>query len=152
MLNIVLYAPRIPQNTGQIARACWAMNCRLHLVRPLGFRVDAPALKRSAVGYLAEMEFTVHENGEAFWAAIPDPARVWLVTKFGRTAYTKAAFRAGDWLLMGNETEGLPPEWLERHAARTLRIPMANPACRCLNLATSAAVVMFEALRQIAPE
>jgi tRNA (cytidine/uridine-2'-O-)-methyltransferase len=150
MLNIVLYAPRIPQNTGQIARACWAMNCRLHLIRPLGFRVDAAALRRSAVGYLAEMEFTVHENGEAFWAAVPDPSRVWLVTKFGRTAYTGVHYREGDWLLLGSETEGLPPEWLERYAAQTLKIPMPNPACRCLNLATSAAVVMFEALRQIA--
>lgn len=118
-------------------------------IRPLGFRVDEAALKRSAVGYLAEMEFTVHASGEAFWAAVPDPARVWLVTKFGRHAYTAAPYRAGDWLLLGSETEGLPPPWLEQYPDQTLKILMANPAVRCLNLATSAAVVMFEALRKI---
>lgn len=147
--NIALYAPRIPQNTGQIARACWAMNCRLHLVRPLGFRVDASALKRSAVGYLAEMDFTVHESGAAFWSALPDPSRVWLVTKFGQTPYTAVPYREGDFLLLGSETEGLPPAWLEQYPAQTVSIPMLNPAVRCLNLATSAAVVLFEALRQV---
>ena len=149
MLNLVLYAPRIPQNTGQIARACWAAGARLHLIRPLGFRIDAPALRRSSVGYLSEMDFTVHENAAAFRAALPDPSRLWPITKFGKTPYTDAAFRPADWLLLGNETEGLPPEWLEEFSARTLRIPMANPACRCLNLATAATVVLFEALRQI---
>jgi tRNA (cytidine/uridine-2'-O-)-methyltransferase len=149
MLNVALYAPRIPQNTGQIARACWAMNCQLHLIRPLGFRMDAPALKRASVGYLAEMDIKVHADGEAFWRAVPDPARVWLVTKFGQTAYTQARFAPGDWILLGNETEGLPPEWLARYPRQTLRIPMPNPEARCLNLATAASAVLFEALRQI---
>jgi tRNA (cytidine/uridine-2'-O-)-methyltransferase len=148
-LNIALYAPRIPQNAGQIARACWAMHCRLHLIRPLGFRVDDPALRRASVQYWDQMDVGLHAGGEQFWSAVPDPGRVWLVTKFGRTPYTQASFRAGDWLLFGNETEGLPPPWLEEHAARTLTIPMPNPQARCLNLATAATAVMFEALRQI---
>jgi tRNA (cytidine/uridine-2'-O-)-methyltransferase len=150
MLNLVLYAPRIPQNTGQIARACLAMNCRLHLVRPLGFRVDAPALARASVGYLKEVDLTVHADGEAFWSAVADPARAWLVTKFGRRAYTEVNFAADDWLVFGNETEGLPADWLARRPGQTIRIPMLNPRARCLNLATAASVVMFEALRQVA--
>lgn len=149
MLNIVLHAPRIPQNTGQIARACLAMNCRLHLIRPLGFRLNGPQVKRSSVGYLEEVDLVVHASGEAFWETVPDVSRVWLITKFGQKAYTEAAYRDDDWLVMGSETEGLPPEWLQEHAARTLRIPMTNPNARCLNLATSTCVVMFEALRQI---
>lgn len=78
MLNVVLYAPRIPQNTGQIARACHAVGARLHLVRPLGFRVDAPALRRASVGYLAEIDMTVHADGDALWQAI-GAAPAWLV-------------------------------------------------------------------------
>ena len=149
MLNVVLYAPRIPQNTGQIARACWAMNCRLHLVRPLGFRMDAPALKRAAVGTLAEMDIPIFADGDVFWRSVPDFGRAWLITKFGRREYTQARYQAGDWLVFGNETEGLPPEWLERQGERTLRIAMPNPQARCLNLATAASAVLFEALRQI---
>lgn len=156
MLHVVLYAPRIPQNAGQLARACWAMGCRLHLIRPLGFRIDAPGLKRAAVGHLAEMmkagEIVIHKDGEAFWQSVPDLSRVWLVTKFGKRDYTTAQFRDGDWIVMGNETEGLPPPLLETWRAerpdQTLRIPMPNPAARCLNLATAATAVLFEALRQ----
>ena len=148
-IHLVLHAPRIPQNTGQIARGCLAMGCRLHLIRPLGFRVDAPALRRAAVGHLEQVDLEVHADGEAFWSAAPNPDRVWLVTKHGRLDYAEVAYQPGDWLVFGNETEGLPPEWLQRHAERTVRIPMVNPAARCLNLATAAAVVMFEALRQV---
>ena len=152
MLNLVLYAPRIPQNTGQIARACLAAGARLHLIRPLGFRLDAPALRRASVGYLAEMDLTVHANADAFWAAVADPDRAWFVTKNGQVPYTDAGFADGDWIVLGNETEGLPTDWLMRRPERTLRIPMPNPACRCLNLATAAAIVLFEALRRIGAE
>ena len=149
MLNLVLYAPRIPHNTGQIARACLAAGARLHLIRPLGFRMDAPALRRASVGYLAEMDLTVHADDEAFWEAVVDPDRAWLITKNGQVPYTEVGFADEDWIVLGNETEGLPPDWLARRPDRTVRIPMPNPACRCLNLATSAAIILFEALRQI---
>ena len=148
-LNIALYAPRIPQNTGQIGRACLAMGCRLHLVRPLGFRVDAAALRRASVGHLAELDMQIHADGEALWQTIGDPGRAWLVTKFGRARYDEVNYAPGDWFIFGNETEGLPPRWLDDHAGRTLRIPMARAEARCLNLATAASAVMFEALRQI---
>ena len=148
-LHIVLYAPRIPHNSGQIARSCLAMGCRLHLVRPLGFRLDAAALRRSAVGHLAEVDLQVHADGDALWRVAPDPTHVWLVSKYGQINYTDVNFQEGDWLIFGNETEGLPSDWLQRHADRTLCIPMVNPQARCLNLATAVTAVMFEALRQI---
>jgi tRNA (cytidine/uridine-2'-O-)-methyltransferase len=149
MLNLVLVAPRIPQNTGQVARACFAAGARLHLVRPFGFRFDAPALKRASVGYLAKMDIPIHADGPVLWSAIPDPARAWLITKHGRLDYTEISYRSDDWLILGNETEGLPPDWLAARPDQTVRIPMPNPDARCLNLATAAVVVLFEALRQI---
>ena len=148
-LHVVLRAPRIPQNAGQIARACYATGCRLHLVRPLGFRVDDPGLRRAAVGHLGAADLVVHDDDAAFWASVPDPDRAWLVTKHGAKDYAEAVRRGGDWLIFGNETEGLPAEWLAEHAERTATIPMANAEARCLNLATAASAVMFEALRQL---
>jgi tRNA (cytidine/uridine-2'-O-)-methyltransferase len=149
MLNLVLNAPRIPHNTGQIARACHCAGSRLHLVRPLGFQIDGHAMRRAAVGYLAEMDIAVHPGPDDLWEAIGDSGRAWLITKSGQTPYTEVGFREGDWLIFGNETEGLPPQWLQRWPERTVRIPMPNPEVRCLNLATAAGVVLFEALRQI---
>ncbi len=148
-LRIVLYAPRIPQNVGQIARTCYAMNLELHLIRPLGFRIDSAALQRAGVGYWDRLAPQVHADTEAFRAALPDDARVYLVTKHGRTAHTQGRFAPGDWLIFGNEDEGLPETWIEEQIDRTLVINMVNPAARCLNLATSVSVVAFEALRQI---
>jgi tRNA (cytidine/uridine-2'-O-)-methyltransferase len=150
-LHIALFAPRIAQNTGQIARTCFAMNLALHLIRPLGFRIDGPALRRAAVGHWHELNPTIHASGQAFWNAFPDPSRVFLVTRHGRRAYTSVDFHPGDTFLFGNETEGLPPEWLDAHADRTLAIPMARPEARCLNLASAASAVMFEAIRQLGP-
>lgn len=129
------------------------MHCQLHLIRPLGFRMDEAALRRSAVGYLAEMKLPVHTDARAWRNHLADhqvdPARVWYLTKHGRRTYTEIAFEPGDWLVFGNESEGLPPEWLESNPDQTLRIPMLNPEARCLNLASSVNIVMFEALRQL---
>jgi tRNA (cytidine/uridine-2'-O-)-methyltransferase len=147
--HVALYAPRIAQNVGQIARTCYAMNLGLHLIRPLGFRIDGPHLRRAAVGYWEELNPTIHPSGADFWTSIPDPSRVFLVTKQGRHAYTSAHFCSGDMLLFGNETEGLPADWIEAHADRTLAIPMARAEARCLNLASAASAVIFEAIRQL---
>lgn len=148
-LNIVLYAPRIAQNTGQIARTCFAMDLSLHLIRPLGFRIDAASLRRSAVGYWEELQPAVHPSLDAFMVSLKSAERLFLITKHGRRRYTETAFRPGDFLLFGNETEGLPAGLRDAHADRTLAIPMKRPEARCLNLATAASVVTFEALRQI---
>ena len=149
MLNIVLYAPRIPQNTGQIARSCIAMNCRLHLVRPLGFRMDAASLKRSSVGYLEDMDIVIHDDINMFRDTARYPSRTWLVSKYGYHPYDSVRFEEHDWLVFGNETEGLPANWLEENPKQTLMIPMLNAETRCLNLSTAASVVMFEAIRQL---
>jgi len=151
-LNIVLYAPRIAQNTGQIARICYAMDLKLHLIRPLGFRIDEASLRRSAVGYWNELQPEIHPSVETFLESVPDPSRLFLVTKHGSLSFTKAQFRPGDFLVFGNETEGLPAAWREAVRERTLVIPMARPEARCLNLASAAAAVTFEALRQINAE
>lgn len=126
-----------------------AMNLELHLIRPLGFKTDAATLRRAGVGYWEEMQPVIHDRGETFWNSVADPSRVFLITKFGRRDYTDAAFKQGDYLLFGNETEGLPREWLDARSDQTLFIPMKNPAARCLNLATAASAVIFEAVRQI---
>lgn len=149
LLNVVLYAPRIPHNTGQIARTCFAMGLQLHLIRPLGFRIDAAALRRAAVGHWQEIRPIIHADGSAFWGQVPELGRVHLISKVGRRAYTEADFESGDWIVFGNEDEGLPNEWLQAHGERSLRIPMRNPEARCLNLATAASVVIFEAVRQL---
>lgn len=148
-LRVVLYAPRIPQNVGQIARTCYAMNLELHLIRPLGFRIDSAALQRAGVGYWDRLAPQVHADADAFRSALPDDARVYLVTKHGRTSHTRARFAPGDWLVFGNEDEGLPETWIEEQIERTIVIEMPNPEARCLNLATAVSVVAFEALRQI---
>lgn len=151
-LQVVLYAPRIAQNTGQIARTCYAMDLGLHLIRPLGFRIDEASLKRAAVGYWPELDPTIHASGAEFWATVSDPSRVFLVSKRGGRPYTSLRFRAGDHLLFGNETEGLPDAWLTERASQTLAIPMARPEARCLNLATAASAVIFEAVRQLSED
>ena len=97
MLNIVLYAPRIPQNTGQIARSCIAMNCRLHLVRPLGFRMDSASLKRSSVGYLEDMDILIHDNINMFRNTASYPSRSWLVSKNGYHPYDSVRFKEHGW-------------------------------------------------------
>lgn len=148
-LNVVLYAPRIAQNTGQIARTCYAMGLKLHLIRPLGFRIDAASLRRSAVGYWDELQPLIHASVEAFLETAGAPDRVFLVTKFGATPYTAVNYRAGDYLVFGNETEGLPAAWRDACPDRTLAIPISHPEARCLNLASAASAVTFEALRQI---
>lgn len=125
------------------------MNLELHLIRPLGFRVDAASLRRAGVGYWDEVNPTIHEDGEAFWRAVGDASRVFLITKHGKRKFTEAGFRRGDWVLLGNEDEGLPREWIEKFMDQTIVIPMRNPNTRCLNLATAATAIIFEGVRQI---
>jgi tRNA (cytidine/uridine-2'-O-)-methyltransferase len=149
ILRIALWAPRIPQNTGQIARTCFAMGMELHLIRPLGFRTDAASLRRAGVGYWEEVNPVIHTDLDVFWNAVDDPARVFLFSKHAPRSFRDARFRRGDYLLFGNEDEGLPSDCLAAHADRALVIPMKNPAARCLNLAAAVTAASFEALRQI---
>ena len=151
MFNIVLVEPEIPQNAGNIARTCAATGCTLHLVKPLGFEISDKYLKRAGLDYWHLVNVVVHESTEVFFASCPENARFHLFTTKAPRAYTQAAFSAGDYLVFGKETRGLPEELLIRHPASCVRIPMREEA-RSLNLSNSVAVAVYEGLRQNAFE
>lgn len=147
-LHIVLVEPEIPPNTGAIARLCAATNTVLHLVEPLGFRLDDKALKRAGMDYWQHVEWRTWPDWAAFRAANAGVRLHFLTTKTTRV-YTDARFGPDDFLVFGRETKGLPESLLAANAEACLTIPMPNPAVRSLNLATAAAIVLFEALRQV---
>ena len=145
-MNIVLVNPEIPQNTGNIARTCAATGAVLHLIRPLGFELSDRYLKRAGLDYWNLMEYYVYDDLEAFFREHPGARCHYATTKAPR-GYHEAAYRDGDFLFFGCETRGLPENLLEKVYDRCIRIPM-RPEARSLNLANSAAVVLYEALRQ----
>ncbi|VTR97473.1 tRNA (cytidine(34)-2'-O)-methyltransferase [Tuwongella immobilis] len=147
MLHIALWEPEIPPNTGNIARMCAATATRLHLIGSLGFRLDDRALKRAGCDYWPAVDVVMHATFADFEAII-DPTQLWLVENPAPRRYTQATFRDGDCLLFGNESRGLPMTIRERYADRMIDIPMTTDAVRSLNLATSAGIVLYEALRQ----
>lgn len=143
MFNIVLYRPEIPQNTGNIARTCACTGTKLHLIRPLGFDISESAIKRAGLDYWDKVQIAEYENWQDFLSR-NENARIFAFTKKASLPYTKAEFRDGDYLLFGRETSGLPDELIRENA---LRIPMRS-GVRCLNLSNSAAIALYEALRQ----
>jgi len=148
MFQIVLVEPEIPANTGNIARSCLAAGARLHLVKPLGFSIDDRSLKRAGLDYWKDVQVSVWDSLESLFAAqTPDARFFFLTTKCDRPYYS-AKFRAGDFLVFGRETKGLPESLLEANHSRLLTIPMSNKT-RSLNLATTVGVVLFDAMRQI---
>jgi len=147
-MNIVLLEPEIPPNTGNVARLCAATRTRLHLIEPLGFKLDDAALRRAGMDYWREVEWHRWPDWAAFAGALPPGARVWLVEQGGGRLYTEACFGPDDCLVFGRETAGLPSALLAAHRETWVRIPMFNPAARSLNLANCVALVLFEALRQ----
>jgi tRNA (cytidine/uridine-2'-O-)-methyltransferase len=147
-LHIVLVEPEIPPNTGTIARFCAATDTTLHLVEPLGFKLDDRALKRAGMDYWQHVTWKTWPDWAALRTAHPEARFHFLTTKTTRS-YTDARFQPDDFLVFGRETRGLPESLLKENAAACLTIPMSNPGVRSLNLATAAAVVLFEALRQI---
>ena len=147
-LQIVLVEPEIPPNTGAIARLCAASNTVLHLVEPLGFRLDDRNLKRAGMDYWEHVTWRTWPDWETLHQAHPSARFHFLTTKTYRP-YTEAVFEPNDFLVFGRETKGLPESLLNENAAACLTIPMLNPQVRSLNLATAAAIVLFEALRQV---
>ena len=148
MLNIVLVEPEIPQNTGNIARTCAATGSRLHLVEPLGFSVSDRAVKRAGLDYWHLVEVTVYSDLNDLFSRCPEAADdLWLATTKAPRAYSEARFSPDCWLFFGKETAGLPLAFREAHRERCIRLPMVSEA-RSLNLANSAAVLVYEALRQ----
>jgi tRNA (cytidine/uridine-2'-O-)-methyltransferase len=149
MLEIVLWEPEIPPNTGNVARLCAALGWPLHLVGPLGFRVSDRAVRRAGLDYWDDVDLHHHANRAAFEAAFPSPA-LWLFSTGARTAFWDVAYRPGDFLVFGSETRGLPADLLASHPGRAVRIPHGE-AVRSLNLANCVAIAAYEALRQNRP-
>ena len=144
-LNIVLVEPEIPQNTGNIARTCAVTGARLHLVEPLGFRIDDRKLKRAGLDYWQYLDITFYRDLPDFFAR-NEGAYFFFSTK-GRRTYADVAYPDGAYLFFGKETKGLPESLLLEHPGTTVRIPMLDDA-RSLNLSNSVAVGVYEALRQ----
>lgn len=128
MFNVVLVAPEIPANTGNIGRTCVVTGSRLHLVGPLGFSLDERALRRAGLGYWESLDVTVHESWDAFLEAAGPGARLHLLTKKARRTYAEAHYQDGDYLVFGCESVGLPETLLAAHASRCERIPMLPDA------------------------
>ena len=145
--NIALVEPEIPPNTGSIARLCGATGTILHLIEPLGFRTDDRSLKRAGLDYWKHVTIQYWQGLDVFLDQTASKRRFFLSKKATRS-YTEARFAPGDFLIFGKETLGLPEDILDAHAESCYVIPMASPHIRSLNLAMSAGIVLYEALRQ----
>ncbi|MCD7806422.1 MAG: tRNA (cytidine(34)-2'-O)-methyltransferase [Lachnospiraceae bacterium] len=145
-MNIILHQPEIPQNTGNIGRTCVATGSSLHLIEPLGFRLDEKLLKRAGMDYWEHLEVYRYMNFQEFTERHPD-AKIWYATTKARRAYTEVVFGPDDYLMFGKESAGIPEEILIEHEESCVRIPML-PRIRSLNLSNSVAIVLYEALRQ----
>jgi len=145
--HIVLVEPEIPPNTGNIARLCAATGTVLHLVGRLGFSIDDRQLRRAGLDYWPAVALRRWESLEELRAANPE-ARFWYTSKKAERSYIDVDFRAGDYLVFGKETAGLPEALIEAHPEQCLRIPIFSSVVRSLNLSTAAGVVLYEALRQ----
>lgn len=147
-LHVVLYQPEIPPNTGNIMRLCANTSSTLHLIHPLGFSLDEQQLRRAGLDYRDWAEVREHPSLEAFWESA-GRGRLYAFTRNGDRLHTEVAYRGGDALLFGPESDGLPRQVLEHPAIETrLRIPMV-PRSRSLNLSNAVAVAVYEALRQL---
>ena len=147
MLNIVLVAPVIPQNTGNVARTCAATGSVLHLVRPLGFDISDAAVKRAGLDYWHLVDVHVYDDLDELFAK-NDVRQMRLFSTKAPRSYAEADYEDGCYLFFGRETTGLPEEFLDAHYESCVRIPMRAEA-RSLNLSNSVAVGVFEALRQL---
>jgi tRNA (cytidine/uridine-2'-O-)-methyltransferase len=146
MLNIVLYQPEIPQNTGNIGRSVAVLGARLHLIRPFGFRLHDPQFRRAGMDYLEQIELIEHASWNNFCSSLDSSARVILTSGAGKTVYSNFEFQEHDYLVFGRESDGLPTQILE--AFTSVKIPMPGTG-RSLNVAVSAGIIAFEAARQI---
>ena len=148
-MHVVLLEPEIPANTGNIARLCAVTRTTLHLIEPLGFRLDDTALRRAGMDYWQYVEWRRWKNWKEFADQLPPGSRLWLIEQGGPRRYTEVQYRPNDYLVFGRETAGLPQALLDAHRDRWLRIPMFHPQTRSLNLSNCVAIVLYEALRQL---
>ena len=146
MLNIVLHEPEIPANTGNIGRTCAAAGARLHLIEPLGFRLDEKSLKRAGMDYWKDLDVTTYIDYEDFLEKNPG-AKIYMATTKAEKIYTEVTYEPDCYIMFGKESAGIPEEILVKHREESIRIPMVGDI-RSLNLGNSAAIVLYEALRQ----
>lgn len=147
-LHIALVEPEIPPNTGNVARLCAATGAQLHLVEPLGFRIDDRELKRAGLDYWEHLGVAVHESLDAFLEATAQLER-WFLSTRGTRRYSDAPFARGDVLVFGKETKGLPQALIDAYPDRALRIPQRPGSVRSINLSTAVGVVAYAALAQM---
>ena len=146
MLNIVLHEPEIPANTGNIGRTCVAAGARLHLIEPLGFRLDEKSLKRAGMDYWKDLDVTTYIDYQDFLNRNPG-ARIYMATTRASAVYTDVRYEPDCYIMFGKESAGIPEEILVEHQETCVRIPMMGEI-RSLNLGNSVAIVLYEALRQ----
>lgn len=145
-LNIVLYEPEIPANTGNIGRTCVATGTKLHLIEPLGFSLSEKALKRAGMDYWSQLEVERYVNYEDFLQRNPG-AKIYMATTKAKKIYSEASYEPDCYIMFGKESAGIPEEVLVEHLEECVRIPMIGET-RSLNLSNSVAIVLYEALRQ----
>jgi len=145
-LNIVLLEPEIPANTGNIGRTCVATGTSLHLIEPLGFRLDEKSIKRAGMDYWEHLDVTRYMNFQEFKTKHPG-AKIWYATTKAKYAYTDVQYGPDDFIMFGKESAGIPEEILVENEEHCIRIPML-PEIRSLNLSNAVAIVLYEALRQ----
>ena len=145
-MNVILLEPEIPQNTGNIGRTCCATGTKLHLIEPMGFRINEKNLKRAGMDYWDDLDVTIYDSFKDFMDQHPG-IKIWMATTKAPHIYTDVEFGPDDYIMFGKESAGIPEEILVDNEDTCIRIPM-NPEIRSLNLANSVAIVLYEALRQ----
>lgn len=148
MINIVLYEPEIPQNTGNIMRTCVATNTKLHLIEPLGFKIDDKTVKRCGVNYMDKLEYTIYKNFDEFLEQ--NTGDFYFFTRYGKKPHTEFNYTNLEqdiYLIFGRESTGIPKELLRNYLNRCTRIPTSKNV-RTLNLSNCVAIAIYEVLRQ----
>lgn len=150
MINVVLFEPEIPGNTGNIMRTCVATDTKLHLIKPLGFSLDEKYIRRSGVNYIDNCTYTVYENWEDFYSKNKDNGTFYFLTRYGHKPHTSFDYsnnKENIYFVFGKESSGIPRNILKTHLDNCMRMPMTNKV-RSLNLSNTVAIMVYEALRQ----
>ena len=149
MIDVILYQPEIPQNTGNIGRLCAFTSCRLHLIHPLGFKITDKNLRRAGMDYWKSLDVIEHQNWDSFVHSSHRPKNIFLLSTHAKKSIWDASFQAGDGLLFGNEGGGVPADIHQWAGDQRLTIPKYSLDLRSLNLAVSVGISVYEAIRQI---
>lgn len=148
--QIGLYKPEIPPNTGNISRLCVGIRAHLHIIDKPSFDLSESAVKRAGLDHWNKLNLTLHDSWESFLERVKDRSRVFLVTKFGKTLYTKLEYKRGDFFVFGNETSGLPKLIHDTFTDnQKIFIPMLDVSVRSLNLSNAVAIIAYEGIRQL---